>query len=274
MKKKDQTIRVTGLNYYPVKSFQGIAVDQIELDDFGFKNDRRYMLVDAQGQFVTQRKHPALSKFAARLIGQTNGLTDQVELQGPGVADECFGLDEFTESQSVKVWQDQVPAKLIPFERMTQFSEALGLPVSLAYMPDSAFRQVDRAFFAEDQRVNFADGFPILLTHQASLNELNQRLDQAVPMNRFRPNIVVEGGEPYAEDNWKQIQIGKVIFDCVKPCSRCVMTTIDEQAQKGKEPLATLATYRKNEFGVCFGENLVHRSTGTVRVGDKVEILA
>jgi uncharacterized protein YcbX len=131
-----------------------------------------------------------------------------------------------------------------------------------------AVRQVDRDFFEKDQNVSFADAFPLLLTNSASLADLNSKLEQSVSMSRFRPNIVFEGGVAFEEDDWKQVSIGGVDFDLVKPCSRCGMTTIGEDGKLGKEPLKTLAGYRRNEYGVCFGQNLVHRSLGMLKVGD------
>lgn len=260
------SIRISALHYYPVKSLKGISVEQIALDDFGFQSDRRYMLVDAKGTFVTQRKYPVLSKVSAHIEGEF------LSISVPDSGVETVSQEDFSQRKATVVWQDQISAELIA-KPLSGISSLLGMDIYLAHMPDNSFRQVDREFFVEDQRVSFADAFPILLTNESSLGDLNRRLVNEVPMERFRPNMVIEGAEAFAEDDWKQLRIGELIFHCVKPCSRCIMTTIDEQAKTNKEPLATLATYRKNEFGVCFGENLVHRNTGILRVGDEVEIL-
>lgn len=260
-------MKVVSLFYYPVKSMQGIPLTSATIDDFGFVGDRRYMLIDEQGRFVTQRKNSVLSAFQAQLIDKGVSIT-----AGNKVA-MVFPLSEFTESMQASVWDDQVEVLIIPFDKMSDISAVLGFNVTLAYMPDSSYRQVDRAFFNAPQRVGFADAFPFLLTSMASLEDLNSRLEHAIGMSRFRPNIVIDGVHAFEEDQWQEIRIGDVVFKCVKPCSRCVMTTIDENGNTGQEPLKTLASYRKNSFGVCFGENLVHLSPGMIHVGDEVEIL-
>ncbi|MDX1452922.1 MAG: MOSC domain-containing protein [Oleiphilaceae bacterium] len=260
------SLRVQSLFYYPVKSLQSVSVNAIDLDEFGPRYDRRFMFVSEDGTFVTQRQEPALSQWSASFDGDCLVLKH---------ADQSwqFPLSSFSVSMPVKVWGDGVLG-LKTDRDLREISEKLCRKVNLVYMPDSCFRQVDRAFFASDQRVSFADGFPILLTNTASLEDLNERLKHPVEMWRFRPNLVVEGAEPYEEDGWSEIQIGEIHLRVVKPCSRCVMTTIDQHGQKGKEPLATLATYRKNDFGVCFGQNLVQLSQGNIRVGDEVKIIA
>lgn len=264
-------MKVTSLHYYPVKSMQGIALNSIKLDDFGIQGDRRFMLIDQSGKFVTQRKHPILSKFSATILSAAgkSGLT----ISAPGIGDVSFDIEDFSREMDVVVWGDCVKALAASNEQSREISRLLNLDVSLVYMPNETFRQVDRDFFAGDQRVSFADAFPLLLASEASLNDLNEKLDTPVPMGRFRPNIVIDGLDAFAEDGWKKLRIGQLEFDCVKPCSRCIMTTVDENSKTGVEPLRTLATYRKNEFGVCFGENLVHRSLGTITVGDDVIVL-
>jgi len=158
-------------------------------------------------------------------------------------------------------------------------SEYLGLACRLVYMPESSERFSSRRFAPEGRRVGFADAFAYLLTTEASLGDLNSRLiarsHAALPMNRFRPNLVISGSAPYAEDGWGEIRIGEVLLRAVKPCGRCQVTTTDQATGEvmGPEPLATLATYRESsEFGVMFGVNLVTVTTGTIRVGDALEI--
>jgi len=239
-----------------------ISVPEIQLDRFGIKNDRRFMLVDQDAKFVSQRKHPKLSLVSVSLK------VDGVVVYCDGFGELYFPYESFVHDISVQVWSDIVAAKFIGPEYSTALSDWLGMPVRMVYMEDSAVRQVDREFFEQDQDVSFADAFPLLLTNKASLDDLNEKLDQGVPMSRFRPNIVFEGTKPFQEDDWKRVSIAGIDFDLVKPCSRCGMTTINEKGELGKEPLKTLARYRKNEFGVCFGQNLVHLSTGTLKVGD------
>jgi uncharacterized protein YcbX len=260
---------ISSLFIHPVKSLKAVSVSSASVGALGFQSDRRYMLVDSSGQFITQRKYPQLTKITALLTGDSLKLSGDV-FNGRTLS---FGIKEFKEGSNVTVWSDSVEALLINDERTRVISDLIGVEASLAYMPDSTFRQVDRAFFADDQAVSFADGFPFLLTNEASLNDLNRRLDEPVSMRRFRPNIVFKGGLPFQEDEWKRIAIGDVEFALVKPCSRCVMTGIDEQGVRHKEPLATLATYRKNEFGVCFGQNMVQLSSGRISVGDKLRVI-
>jgi len=254
--------KISDIIYYPVKSLGAISVPEIQLDRFGIQNDRRFMLVDQDAIFVTQRKYPKLSLVSARLS------VDGVVVSCDGFGELFFPYKSFISDIDVQVWSDVVKAKFIDPRFSAELSDWLGLPVRMVYMEDTAVRQVDREFFKEDQDVSFADAFPLLLTNTASLNDLNEKLDHGVSMSRFRPNIVFEGDKPFQEDDWARVSIGGIDFDLVKPCNRCGMTTINEKGELGKEPLKTLARYRKNEFGVCFGQNLVHLSNGSLKVGD------
>lgn len=265
-------MQVTGLFCYPVKSFEGMTLASADFDEFGIRWDRRFMLVDVSGHYVTQRKYPILSLFSARIDTAGNGFRLVIETPDRQMLE--FALEVFDRPMIVKVWSDEVTAYACQSADIAAISERVGIALDLVYMPESTFRQVSREYFDAVQRVSFADGFPVLLTTEASLQELNQRLDTPVPMRRFRPNLVLDGVLPYGEDEWRQMQAGAMLFDLVKPCSRCVMTTINELGEKGKEPLKTLSTYRKNSMGVCFGQNLVHRTLGRLHLGDRVEILA
>lgn len=262
-------MKLTAINKYPVKSLKAISIMRADVDDFGITNDRRWMLVNTEGKFVTQRQYPKMGSISVEESGQYlrfySDSGSVLEIKNELLKEEV----------SVRVWGDEVSACQATDEVNEWFSAELGVSVALVYMPDSTFRQVDRQFADYKQRVSFSDGFPFLLISEASLVDLNSRLDSPVPMSRFRPNLVVSGCGPYEEDQWRRVRIGDIEFDVVKPCSRCVMTTIDESTLiKGREPLRTLATYRKNEYGVCFGQNLVHRSTGVLNIGDAVEILS
>lgn len=263
-------MQVTGLFCYPVKSLGGMTLDYADFDDFGICWDRRFMLVDTQGHYVTQRKQPILSLFSASIRGDADAVCLSITTPQGQVLE--FTLSEFNRELSVKVWSDQVAAYACDSAKIAALIDATGMALDLVFMPESTFRQVNRDWFDAEQRVSFADGFPVLLTTEASLADLNSRLQTPVPMKRFRPNIVMDGAAPYDEDGWKQVRMGEVLFDLVKPCSRCVMTTIDETGTKGAEPLKTLTTYRKNDVGVCFGQNLVHRARGRLRLGDRVEV--
>jgi len=254
--------KISEIIYYPVKSLGAVSVPEIQLDRFGVQNDRRFMLVDQDAKFVSQRKHPRLSLVSASLR------SDGVVVSSDDLGELLFPYELFVHDIKVQVWSDFVDAKFIDPQFTAKLSDWLGVAVRLVYMEDSAVRQVDRDFFAQDQNVSFADAFPLLLTNTASLDDLNEKLDHGVPMSRFRSNIVFEGDRAFQEDDWKRVSIAGIDFDLVKPCSRCGMTTINEKGDLGKEPLKTLARYRKNEFGVCFGQNLVHRSYGALKVGD------
>lgn len=261
-------MKLTAINKYPVKSLRGLSLESSSVDDFGIKGDRRWMLVDAEGRFVTQRKHPVMGTIS---VEDRDG-----GLRFTSAAGQVLGVqaNEFVDPVDVRVWADTVPALSAGTLVGDWFSELLGLPVSLVHMPDSSFRQVDREYADYEQRVGFADGFPFLLISEASLYDLNARLSSPIAMSRFRPNLVVSGCEPYDEDSWKVIRVGDIEFEVVKPCSRCIMTTIDETSLNyGKEPLKTLASYRKNDYGVCFGQNLVHRNQGVLALGAEVEVI-
>lgn len=261
-------MKVTALNIYPVKSFRGIAVPCSSIDDFGLERDRRWMLVDGQGKFVSQRRHPRMALLQA-FVNDAGEVCIAVEgdvyslLPDPGLQVEVTVW-----SDTCLAWQNADP------EVDGRLSSFLGVQVRLVFMPDDTFRQVDRHYFPGDQRVGFTDGYPILLLNEASLRDLNSRLPHDVVMDRFRGNIVVDADLPYVEDNWKKIQIGEVILAVVKPCSRCVMTTVDPaMGVKGSEPLKTLSGYRKTELGVIFGQNIVQLNTGVISVGDSVRVL-
>ncbi|MFD2228821.1 MOSC domain-containing protein [Alkalimarinus sediminis] len=261
-------MKLTAINKYPVKSLKGLSLDSSLIDEFGIENDRRWMLVDSDGRFVTQRKHPIMGTIA---VEDRDGLLRFTSAEG-SVLDVQAG--DFVNSIDAQVWSDNIVALGAGDAISGWFSELLGTPVNLVYMPDSTFRQVDRNYADYKQRVGFADGFPFLLISEASLEDLNSRLDSPVAMSRFRPNLVVTGCDAFEEDSWQLIRIGDIEFELVKPCSRCIMTTIDEVSLNyGKEPLKTLATYRRNDYGVCFGQNLVHQNQGVLSVGANVEVL-
>ncbi len=172
------------------------------------------------------------------------------------------------------IWGDRCEAQDGGEEAAAWFTGCLGFPARLVYMPESTFRRANPGYVAARRRVSFADAYPLLLIGSSSLVDLNQRMETALPMNRFRPNLVVSGSTPFDEDRWKQFRIGAVEFAVVKPCDRCVTTTIDQQTGvAGKEPLRTLATFRKWNGQVYFGQNVVHRQAGVLRVGQAVTVV-
>ena len=260
------------IHLYPIKSCKGLSVPEAEITPRGLKHDRRWMIVDDQGHFLTQRSLAQLALIDVQLEG------DQLLLQVPEQPLVRLPLEpQEGEWQNVLVWEDQVPA-LQPSSEANQALQAfLGQPCALVFQPESTHRPVDPDYGQPEDLVSFADGFPLLLATEASLEELNRRLEQPVTMQRFRPNLVVANTAPHAEDHWPRLRIGTTAFRSVKPCARCVMTTVDPQAgtRDGKEPLATLATYRKFGGKVMFGQNLIPdlpEAGACLRVGDAVEV--
>lgn len=262
---------VQDLYLYPIKSLGGIRVQQAEVEERGFRYDRRWMLVDAQGEFVTQRVHPRLALLQVTLERAVLLVTDKLD----PTHRLTFPLDQADgREMSVQVWGDEVLAQEVGVEVSQWFSDFLGLELHLVVMPERSHRKMDPRYAVRAESVSFADGMPYVIIGQSSLDELNERLETAVPMDRFRPNLVFSGGAPFVEDQLKQLQIGTVDFQVVKPCARCVMITVDQQTGiKGKEPLHTLASYRSVNNKVYFGQNAVALTQGIVRVGDLIQPL-
>jgi uncharacterized protein len=258
---------LSDLCVYPIKSCGGIAVDEWEVDERGLRHDRRWMLVDETGCFISQRELPRMALIKVRI--ESDGLVADApgmpSLQVPFRPPDGKPL-------LARVWDDFVETQTVDDDNW--FSEFLEVGCKLVYLPDESVRPVDAAYAEPGDRVGLADGFPFLLISEASLADLNARLEEPLPMNRFRPNLVVGGCEPFAEDGWRGVRIGKLTFRVVKPCARCTITTVDqESATKGKEPLRTLARFRRAGNKVLFGQNLIHDQRGTLRIGDPVEIL-
>lgn len=262
-------VRLTGLYRYPVKSFAGQRLERVTLDAFGLQADRRWMLVDREGKFLSQRQLPRMALITPR-VESRNLLLQAPEM--PPVTLPQPGAE--AERIQVRVWHDQCEAQLGEASVNAWLSEFLGLSCRLVYMPDETVRRVDPRYASEEDRTAFTDGFPLLLISQASLDDLNERLRDPLPMRRFRPNLVVEGCEPYAEDGWRRMRIGDLTLRVVKPCARCKITTVDPYtAETGSEPLKTLAGYRHRGNKVYFGQNLLHDGPGELALGMPVEIL-
>jgi uncharacterized protein YcbX len=262
---------VSALNVYPIKSCGGISLHVAELGPRGIIRDRSFLLVDLNGQFITQREQPRMALIRPAI--DEDGL---LTVQAPDMPIVAIPGDADGPRYEVTVWKYTGVAVDQGNELAEWFSSFLGIVCRLVMFPDDVVRKVSPKYARSEQdQVGFADGYPFLLISEASLTDLNTRLEQPLPMNRFRPNIVVRGAEPYAEDSWRTIRIGEVIFDIVKPCARCVITTTDQSTTKrAKEPLKTLATYRlATTNGVMFGQNLIHAQTGLIRLGDPVEII-
>lgn len=264
-------ISLSELHIYPVKSLGGISLNESEVSDRGLKFDRRWMIVDSDEKFLTQRTHPKMALLKTKISHNKLILSHKTEEVAPLVVPIKTRL---TETTIANVWDDLVTAFLVGKYADEWLSEVLDQKCRLVFMPDETQRFVDRSYASQNEIVSFADAYPFLLIGQSSLDDLNSRLKEKLPMNRFRPNFVFSGGEPYEEDTWKRFKIGEIIFEAVKPCSRCTTTTIDQESgEKSDEPLKTLASYRTVNNKVIFGMNLIHEGTGTIRVGDAIEVL-
>lgn len=264
-------MHLSGLHIYPVKSLAGISLTETEVEERGLLWDRRWMLVNEQNQFLTQRNFPRMALLHTKITG--NELVVSAQEKGEIIR---IGLNEGTGNYiSSTLWDDQPGVELIGKHADEFFSNFLQMSVRLVRVGEKTSRPADPRYVPDRKvEVSLADGYPFLVICQASLDDLNQRLETPVPMNRFRPNFVVQGATPYAEDQWKKIKIGEALFRVVKPCARCVVTTIDQAtATQGKEPLRTLSTYRTINNKVIFGQNMILESGQVIRLGDKVEIL-
>lgn len=253
---------------YPVKSLAGIRLTEARVLEKGLQYDRRWMIVDQFGRFLTQREFPAMALL--EVVVQENALLISNKLKPEENIAVPF-QPVSAEAISVTVWDDEVGAVTVSHAVDAWLSEQLEMEVKMVVMPETSERKADPRYAKNNENVSFADGFPFLLISQASLDDLNRRMEEPILMNRFRPNFVITGTKPFAEDQWKSIQIGALTFDIVKPCARCVLTTINpETAEKGKEPLKTLATYRKVNNKILFGQNVVAKQHGLVRQGDQI----
>ena len=261
---------IISIHIYPIKATRALDLDEAVVEARGLAHDRRWMLVDETGMFLTQREHARLA------LVQTQVGRQQLFVQAPSMEPLTVPFPgRGARRLPVQIWRDTLTAAVATPTAHDWFSRYLNFPCRLAFMDEAAVRPVDPAYDTGGDEVSFADGYPLLLTSEASLADLNTRLDGPVPMTRFRPNLVVSGFEAFAEDRWSRVRIGAVMFHAVKPCARCVVTTIDQQtASQGKEPLRTLNRFRKQDGKVLFGENLIPEQPGVVRVGDSIEVLA
>ncbi len=249
---------------YPVKSLGGIPLTSSGVLPKGLEHDRRWMLVDEENQFMTQRVYPQMALFKTVYEeGQffIRYSTDIIELP----------FDTSNRSSAAIIWDDSVEVQEVSIVHSRWFSERLGINCRLMSFPEHNPRPVDPFFAVNNEQVSLADAYPLLIIGQSSLDDLNSRLKEPLPMNRFRPNIVFTGGYPYEEDEWRNFCIGQNRFAAVKPCSRCVLTTVNQETgEKGIEPLATLATYRRRENKVYFGQNLLPLNYTSIAMGDEI----
>lgn len=265
-------LRLAGIRVYPVKSCRGITVQRATVGHRGLAGDRRFMLVDRNGRFLTQRQHPTMALLSVTF---SDG---EMLVSYPGHA--TLSLDptpHFATQGRVKIWRGTVDACIAPQEVNDWFSGVMALECRLAYMADHQHRAVPHASARFDDEVSFADGAPLMAISEASLEQLNQRLERPVTMDRFRPNLIVAGCNAFAEDTWSRVRIGDVETDVAWPCARCLMTTVEPKSGRrdvDREPFETLRQFRRAADGrVMFGQNLIPRRLGELRVGDVVEVL-
>ena len=262
---------VSSLHIYPVKSCKAVNVESFGLDRFGPIGDRRWMIVsdDPNQPFITQRAQPILAKLEARYLDKGT-----IELKTPDLDPiQVTRSENAGPTRSVTIWKDRVHARDTGDVASKWLSTFLNQSVRLVRIHSEYARFINAEKSSE---TGFADGYPLLIISQASLDDLNDRLDYPVEMRRFRPNLVVQNCDPYEEDKWTQIRIGDTILSASGPCSRCIMTTVnpDTGALEGNEPLVTLAGYRKTGNGVTFGQNYINETKfGQIDVGMEIEIL-
>lgn len=264
-------LRLSAIHVYPLKSAGGLPQTSWEVDSFGLRHDRRWMLVDESGDFLSQRIHPKLALIRPELRADT------LVLRAPRMPELELSAKPIGRDVTVTVWAGETQGRLVSADADRWLTDFLGTGCQLVHMADEVVRPVRSDYAFDGERTSFTDGFPFLLISEASLEDLNRRLAVPVPMNRFRPNLVVAGAEPFAEDRWRRIRIGPLTFRVAKPCPRCVMTTVDQALghAASTEPLRTLAAFRRNAEGqVDFGQNLLHAGTGQLEVGMPVELLA
>lgn len=255
---------------YPIKSLGGISVNSAIAEERGLKYDRRFLLVDENNIFMTQRDFPQLALLKLSSNDDGFNILNTIDKSHIFIPFESDSKDNIT----VTIWDDICKAVRVGQDFDFWFSKAINKKCSLVYMPDDEKRIVEKKFISEEHIVSFADAYPFLIIGQSSLDDLNGRLDKPIPMNRFRTNFVFTGGKPFEEDNWKDFKIGAAEFKAVKPCARCVITTTDQTTGiRSKEPLITLSTYRKVNNKILFGMNLICKNRGVVSVGDSVKLL-
>jgi len=269
----EREITVSALHIYPVKSGKGLTLSKMEIGPKGPVDDRRWMFVDDTGRFLSQRQHPKMCFIEAEI--QSDKLIIRSKRLPPLIIKR--GKNEKQKMRHVTIWKDSLEVYDMGNNATEWASDFFGFPAHLVFIPDDIHRKVNPKYALKDtDEVSFTDGYPLLIISEASLGDLNLRLENPVPMNRFRPSIVVSGCEAFEEDRWKRIRIGSAVFSCVKGCSRCVLTTVDQAAgsadEKG-EPLVTLSRYRKTDEGIMFGQNAIPEGVGSVSLNDEVIVL-
>lgn len=262
-------LQVSELFIYPIKSLGGIAVSNAEVTDRGLQYDRRWMLVDSSKQFMTQREFAEMALLGVETLEDGLKVSDKKKQTSILIPFEPIG-----ETITVQVWSDTCKGVVVDKKANEWFSDMLSKTCQLVYMPNTTKRRVDGRYASNKEITNFSDGYPFMTIGQSSLDDLNSRLEEQLPINRFRPNIVFTGGVAFEEDTWAHLTINKINFYGVKLCSRCLITTINQDTiKKGKEPLKTLATYRQKNNKIYFGHNLLHHGEGSLHIGDEIKLI-
>ncbi|HPH93110.1 MAG TPA: MOSC domain-containing protein [Ferruginibacter sp.] len=264
-------LTVSQLYIYPIKSLGGISVSEVNSTDRGFEYDRRWMLIDEHNNFLTQREFPAMALLQPALT------SDGLRVVGTK-QDSDFILIPFTPATNdriaTNIWGVPCTPLHVSDEADKWFSEQLQTQCRLVYMDDDTQVLISESYNINNSLTSFSDGFPILMISEASLDDLNSRASEVLPMNRFRPNLVINGAGAFEEDRMKEFMINGVVYYGAKPSARCMITTIDQSSgAKGKEPLMTLSKYRSLNNKIYFGENVIASSTGIIHVGDELTIL-
>ncbi|MFE0577232.1 MOSC domain-containing protein [Streptomyces sp. NPDC058874] len=271
-------LHVQALHVHPVKSVAGTSPDEAAVEPWGLSGDRRWALIDPEGTVVTQRRHPRLALASARPLGG-----GRIAVAAPDMTELVVEVPEPGPLEPVSLFGKKVETVVAAGAAADWFSTYLGVPVRLVHLDDPAVRRpVDPDYALPGETVSLADGYPLLLTTLASLDALNALIAQGdhpdegpLPMDRFRPNVVVSGAQAWAEDNWQRIAIGDALFRGARECGRCVVTTTDQRtAERGREPLKTLGRHRRIGRSLAFGRLLVPLRPGTLQVGDEVRVLA
>ncbi len=269
-------LRLSGIYIYPVKSCAAVVLEHSQVESLGLAHDRRWMLVQADtGKFITGRECPELVLLQAT-IASDGVLT--LNAAGPRVLTPQT-VSVSAQRKQVRVWGDDVFAAVADAATNQALSRWIGRSVELVYFDAASQRILDQKYAQATDQTAFADGYPLMLISQASLDVLNHQLMPPITMRRFRPNLVISGEiAAHAEDSWQRVQIGAALFDVVKPCIRCIFTTVDPDLgarDPSGEPLNTLKTYRRTPKGIRFGMNLIPRNVGVkIRVGDVLSVLA
>jgi uncharacterized protein YcbX len=262
---------LTQIWIYPIKSLAGIRLPKATVMGKGLRYDRRWMLVDETGRFLTQREHPEMALFTLSMVDDGFLVKNPKNTRSILIP---FENSPSATSIKVQIWDDEVHAVEVDTLHSQWFSECLNMNCKLVFFPEFNARPVDGTYARNNDQVSLADAYPFLIIGEATRNDLNEKLEHPVGMNRFRPNFVFTGGDAFEEDAWNNFTIGGVPFYGAKPCARCVLTTIDpETATKGIEPLRTLSLYRKVNSKVLFGQNVLALQAGEVHEGDDIEII-